>query len=293
MFPFYIMEDAELHHLLHNDIDEALYYSEHLNDEHDYAFANKLFNPFDLRDLEPNSPHFDIDSDIHYYNTNQITSIYSCKYFSADAFCKYSRYKNLNNKGFFVFHHSIRRLPANKTNLNIIICSLQHNFSVIVLTETWLKSENVNFYQIGGYNAYHNIRLGEKGGGVSVCVKDSITCLKREHLTENNGSIESINDELSHNTTGHTKNVIIRVVYRPPKQDINELNNHIKTVTDKIIRENKISYIMGDVKLDLFNHEFHRQTDDFLNTLQCLYSFNQLINASKCSHFNPDRWYIL
>ena len=40
MFPFYIIEDAELHHLLHNDIDEALYYSEDFSDEHDYAFAN-------------------------------------------------------------------------------------------------------------------------------------------------------------------------------------------------------------------------------------------------------------
>ena len=152
------MEDAELHHLLHNDIDEALYYSEDFNDQHDYAFANKLFNPFDLRDLEPNSPHFDIDPDIHYHNTNEITSIYSCKYFSEDALCKYLRYKNLNNKGFSVFHHNIRSPPTNETNLNILICSLQHNFSVIGLTETWLKSENVDLYQTAGYNT---VRLGK------------------------------------------------------------------------------------------------------------------------------------
>ena len=46
------MEDAELHHLLHNDIYEALYYSEDFHDQHDYAFANKLSNPFDFRDLD-------------------------------------------------------------------------------------------------------------------------------------------------------------------------------------------------------------------------------------------------
>ena len=65
MFPFYITEDAELHHLLHNDIDLALYYSADSSDQHDNPFANKLFNPFDLRDQLPNSPHFDIDPDIH------------------------------------------------------------------------------------------------------------------------------------------------------------------------------------------------------------------------------------
>ena len=64
MFPFYITEDAELHHLLHYDIYLALYYSADSNDEHDNPFANKLFNPFDLRDQPSNSPHFDIDPDI-------------------------------------------------------------------------------------------------------------------------------------------------------------------------------------------------------------------------------------
>ena len=86
---------------------------------------------------------------------------------------------------------------------------------------------------MAGYNTYHNIRPGKKGGGVSVCVKDSITSLKRDDLTENNESIESIFVALSHNTTGHTKNVIIGVFYRPPYQDINEFNNHIKMVTEK------------------------------------------------------------
>ena len=84
-----------------------------------------------------------------------------------------------------------------------------------------VKGENVYFFQMAGYNTYHNIRPGKKGVGVSVCVKDSITCLKREDLTENYESIESIYVELSHNTAGHTKYVIIGVVYRPPNQDIN------------------------------------------------------------------------
>ena len=72
-----------------------------------------------------------------------------------------------------------------------------------------VKSENVDFYQMAGYNTYHNTRPGKKGGGVSVCVKGSITCLKREYLTENSESIESIYVELSHNTMGHTKTVLL------------------------------------------------------------------------------------
>ena len=49
--------------------DGDLSYSTDTNDEQYYAFANKLFNPFGLRDLEANSHHFDNDPDIRYHNT--------------------------------------------------------------------------------------------------------------------------------------------------------------------------------------------------------------------------------
>ena len=73
---------------------------------------------------------------------------------------------------------------------------------------------------------------------------------------------ESLFIELNHLTTGHAKNVVIGVIYA-----ISEFIDHMSSITDTLTRESKICYLMGDFNLDLFNHETHTLTGDFLNTL--------------------------
>ena len=98
-------------------------------------------------------------------------------------------------------------------------------------------------------------------------------------LTTDSESFESLFIELTHLTTGHAKNVVIGVIYRPPNHDIREFIDHMSSITVTLTRDNKICYLMGDFNLDLFNHENHTLTGDFLNTLLSN-SFLPLINRS-------------
>ena len=176
-----------------------------------------------------------------------------------------------------VIHHNTRSLPANLNEFNIFLEEIKHDFSIIGMSETWLKEDNVDLYGINGYDSYHNVRHYRRGGGVCLFVKHNITCNRRDDLSFCYDYVESIFVQLGKNTTGHTKNVILGVMYRPPNQDVELFVNSLKLTVDKITHENKICYLVGDFNLDLFNHDTHSSTGEFLNT--CLSStFVPLIN---------------
>ena len=60
------------------------------------------------------------------------------------------------------------------------------------------------------------------------------------------------------------KNVIVGIIYRPP--DSNFLSN-LDLVLEKIAKENKLVFLMGDWNLNLINHHCHKATSDFLDLL--------------------------
>ena len=47
-------------------------------------------------------------------------------------------------------------------------------FDVIVLTETWLNTGNMNDYTIEGYDSYHSVRENRVGCGVALYIKTDI-----------------------------------------------------------------------------------------------------------------------
>ena len=275
LFPLVHIDDSDLHSYLNDDV--ALLCELNYDDMENYEFAHKIFDPFQIQDFESFHPNFDIDPDNNYYNGHNLHSLQNCRYFDEDSFNKYVRYKGLSDKGFSIFHHNIRSLVANGTQLEIFFNDLQHKLSVIGLTETWLRPDNVNLYNYQGYQSFHKNREDKKGGGISLFIKDKITCIERNDLTTDFESFESLFIELNHLTTGHAKNVVIGVIYRPPNHDISEFIDHMSSITDTLTRENKNCYLMGDFNLDLFKHETHTLTGDFLNTLLSN-SFLPLIN---------------
>ena len=58
-------------------------------------------------------------------------------------------------------------------------------------------------------------------------------------------------------------NVVIGVIYRPKKMDINTINDQFATVIENIKQEKRICYLMGDYNIKLLNVELHGPTSDF------------------------------
>ena len=63
------------------------------------------------------------------------------------------------------------------------------------------------------------------------------------------------------------KNVIVGVLYRPPDSNLNEFLSDLDHVLEKITKESKLVFLMGDWNLNLINHHCHKVTSDFLDLL--------------------------
>ena len=91
-----------------------------------------------------------------------------CKYFSFKDY--HDLFHNHDTIYFYLISYNIWSFSANnKTMFN----SMNLFPDILVFTETWLRSENIQFSN--GCNGYHTIRSIRRSGGVSLYVKDYIS----------------------------------------------------------------------------------------------------------------------
>ena len=97
-----------------------------------------LFNPFELNKREKNHNYLDFDPDSNFLSDNLP---YSSEYYNEIRFNHLSEAFPVECKLFSVLHLNVRSLP-NYDQLVHYLSLLNHEFSVIVLTETWLTKES-------------------------------------------------------------------------------------------------------------------------------------------------------
>ena len=61
------------------------------------------------------------------------------------------------------------------------------------------------------------------------------------------------------------KNIIVGIVYRPPKQRLDDFLSTNNELLGNISRENKICFLMGDFNVNLINYQNHHVTGQFLD----------------------------
>ena len=123
--PFYNLNDSEF----------QLALSEFTNNFHyDLDLLNELsFNPFSLNNMVTDSGNLDPD---HFYNSN---TYQACNYLLVDDFnLKYHEYKDNNH--FSLIHINARSLSKNFEEISNYLSLLNHEFSVIGISETWLTN---------------------------------------------------------------------------------------------------------------------------------------------------------
>ena len=146
-----------------------------------------------------------------------------------------------------------------------LLNSLDANFKLIGLTETWLKDFNEVNFELLNYDYIGSHRGNEKGGGVGLYIAKQLRYKIRKDLkTEIEGTIETIFIEIKRDSG---KNIIIGVVYRPPNKKLEIFQNEINKIIGKMEKENKISYLMGDFNIDLLKSESSEHANNFAEQL--------------------------
>ena len=176
---------------------------------------SRLFHPFEINEDENDilDYHGDLDPDKRFFNQYSHRLIKSCNYFVDETFNKYLLKHNVSKHSFSVIHLNIRSIPTNFTSFLSYMENLSHKFSVIALTETWLKQSNVSLYGMTGYNHIAITRSHGKGGGVSLLISD---VFEYSELTE----MCMVSDYVFVRIIYNEFSCVIGAIYRPPNSNI-------------------------------------------------------------------------
>ncbi len=80
------------------------------------------------------------------------------------------------------------------------------------------------------------------------------------------------------------KNIIVGVIYRPPNGNFEIFKNTMNEILDKIGRENKLCYLMGDFNIDLLKSESCDYANQFVEQLFTSSFFPLITKATRITH---------
>jgi hypothetical protein len=267
---------------IENDVD---YHAALCNDSANLTIKDLddiLFDPFEIND-DPNvRPWTDIDPDLQFFNDMTcIDTSTLCNYFEPELFNEYIMQHGVSSNNFSLFHLNIRSIPQHLAELTRFLNELKIQFSLIALSETWLKSNNFNVYGIPDYNSEHAYRLNRIGGGVSLFIQKEIFYFRRKDLDIFCDKLESLFIEIPKTGITSAKNLIVGVIYRPPNTSITEFNFILSDLLFKCNSEEKMVYLLGDFNINLLNADRHVQTSEFLENCYATSLFPRITKPTR------------
>ena len=143
---------------------------------------------------------------------------------------------------------------------------LNHDFTVIGLSETHLKDKPHDYYNLPGYKIEHTNRIGREKGGVCLYISNKMKYKVRSDLSHATENYESCFIEIE---IPNRKNAIVGIIYRAHTA-IESFIQDIDSVFHTITKENKVSYVMGDYNIDLLKDDTHAQTHNYLDYIYSL-----------------------
>ena len=221
--------------------------------------AKKKTEPNELDQIPAHQSHYD-----YKLSTEMRTIVppsHESPYFTTEEF------QSTSPTGMLFLHANIRSLKKNLKNVKNLIEPMQNSPDVIGLTDTKNPASNVNT-SINGYSCCHT-KTQSEAGGVAIYVKDKFEFERRDDLGFEMSGCENLWIDF----TKSNRNVIVGVIYRhqfkdPGGQLFNGFKKHFQKTIEKVKKENKILYILGDLNCDfLQNEKQSRDYKDFLNDL--------------------------
>ena len=210
-----------------------------------------------------NSIFEDIDADINHLNNlfPDLNSNEESKYYDTH---KFNSETVNNNNNFSILNLNIRSITSNFDTLNAFLSTLHIKFDILSFTESWLNETTKNLIKLNGYHALHTLRPVNRGGGVSIYIKNFMNSKKIESCSLSLPYFESLFIELNH----RNKKILIATIYRPPNSNN---TSFIEKLTEVLTTNNINSYdeyiLLGDFNYNLLELETNNAVINFLTTV--------------------------
>ena len=206
--------------------------------------------------------------DLHYFGAlggdfDLVDAPNQSQYYTADQF---NQSYSGTLQSLSVCNYNIRNFNANYDFFQPFFQSLQVNFNIIVLTETWFTSGRER--TIDGFKGFHSARTLGGGGGVSVYCGGDLDSRILSRFTVLSSSVEACVVKVPF----ESREVVIVAVYRPPSGSVEEFINYVLSVCSDPSIGSCEFILTGDFNIDLINYD--NQTDNYRNFVYSLYSLN-------------------
>lgn len=148
------------------------------------------------------------------------------------------------NETLNILYINIRSLRNKLDDINDIIKQSQKVIHLIILTETWIYSNEKQFFNINKYNAVHDCR-NRRGGGTSIFIREEF------EFIENDATIYDLHDCNIVSIILPKHKLKIFGIYRPPQSIFENFIDQL----DKMLEAQKEECILiGDINLDLLKN---------------------------------------
>ena len=231
------------------DISHLKSYFKHLNS------VSNSFSNFDSQ-LDDQRDDNNYDDQISHFN---------CKYYSTREFASLP----LKKQSLSCFHLNIASLDKHHDQLTTLLSRLNHNFNILGISETRLKSpiENSSL-SISGFKPFDTPAVSSVGG-TALFISKSLKSKPRKDLTKliysDSGHLESTFAEI---VLKNRKNFIVGCIYKHPDMKIDLFNDQFLTpLLKKSCQENKNLILLGDFNIDLLTCDSEISHSKFLDIL--------------------------
>ena len=166
-----------------------------------------------------------------------------------DSFTDWTNDSQILGTSISIVSVNIRSIHKHWNELITILTNQQTlNFDLLIITETNTTKDNIEFYNLQGYDKFFYNRTDRRGGGVLIFTKQQKLTAKLVSVTSQN-TYEHVHIQIQLKTNDN-KNIDIIGIYRPPNTDkktfIIELENQIN-----LLHKKNSVIIAGDFNIDL------------------------------------------
>ena len=205
-----------------------------------------------------NDQHFNIEGNV------------DCNYYLPDEFHLHLPESNSDISHLSLLHVNSRSLQKNHDNLTHLLSTVQFDFSVIGVTETWLSEKSPDLVDIDGFQLIRADRKTGRGGGVGFYINHTLVPKIRNDLTFTLSNAEILSIEFD---VAHHNSVIVCVIYRPPNSNMELFFEDLEILLEKINVSKKACCLMGDFNIDLV------QENDSSSTFRNILLSNSFYNT--------------
>ncbi len=139
---------------------------------------------------------------------------------------------------------------------------------LIGLSETKILKGQIPKYntEIKGYKNFFTPTESLKGG-TSIYLNENLNGKHRKDLENSLYLSKNLETTFVEITNKNKKNIIVGCIYKHPSMDIDEFNFLFECLMEKISKENKEIYLIGDFNLDLLKIDDENEIEHFYNII--------------------------